>query len=143
MLIDDDSLNRLTGEILAAAIEVHRELGPGLLESIYVMCLQFELADRGLRYVVQQPLEVRYKTRLLPSVYRIDLIVEDRVVVEVKAVETLAAVHSAQVLTYLQVAGKPAGLLINFNVARLMDGVKRLLRPTRQRGVRTCGPEKR
>jgi GxxExxY protein len=64
------------------------------------------------------------------------------VVVEVKAVETLAAVHSAQVLTYLQVAGKPAGLLINFNVARLMDGVKRLLRPTRQRGVRTCGPEK-
>ena len=129
MLLDDARLNTLTGQILAAAIEVHRILGPGLLESIYATCLQFELDQRGLRYIVQQPLPLTYKTHKLPGVYRIDLIVEDHVVVEVKAVDALAPVYSAQVLTYLRIAEKPAGLLINFNVPRLMDGVKRLLRP--------------
>ena len=129
MLIDNQRLNDLTGTILSAAIEVHRILGPGLLESIYVTCLQFELAARGLRFVTQQPIPVVYKSIRLESAYRIDLVVEDRVVVEVKCVEAFAPVHSAQVLTYLNLTGIHAGLLINFNVPKLMDGVKRLINP--------------
>jgi GxxExxY protein len=129
VLIDDTRLNNLTGLILAAAIEVHRVLGPGLLESIYVECLEQELRARGLEFVRQVVVPITYKGARLRSSYRIDLIVEDTVVVEVKSVEVLAPVYKAQVLTYLRVAEKPAGLLINFNVPRLMDGVKRLLNP--------------
>lgn len=132
MLIADDGLNQLTGTILAAAIEVHRVLGPGLLESIYIECLEHEFQARGLRFVRQLSVPITYKGRRLRSSYRIDLIVEDQVVVEVKSVEGLAPVCKAQVLTYLQVTGMPAGLLINFNVPRLMDGVKRLINPKRQ-----------
>jgi GxxExxY protein len=127
MLIDNAALNRLTGIILAAAIEVHRILGPGLLESAYVECLKHELTLRGLRFVAQQPLAMQYKALRLESVYRTDLIVEDTVVVEVKAVEALTDLAKAQLLTYVRLANKPAGLLINFNVVRLMDGVRRVL----------------
>ena len=129
MLLDDEALNQLTGKILAAAIEVHRELGPGLLESIYMECLENELKARGLRFVRQVTVPITYKGTRLRSSYRVDLIVEDKVVVEVKSVETLAPVCKAQVLTYMRVTAKPAGLLINFNVPRLMDGVKRLINP--------------
>ena len=115
--------------ILAAAIEVHRELGPGLLESIYIECLEQELSARGLRFARQLTVPITYKGTRLRSSYRVDLVVEDKVIVEVKSVETLAVVCKAQVLTYLRVTGKPAGLLINFNVPRLMDGAKRLLNP--------------
>ena len=107
-------------------------LGPGLLESIYIECLEHEFQARGLRFVRQLSVPITYKGTRLRSSYRIDLIVEDRVVVEVKSVEILAPVCKAQVLTYLQVTGMPAGLLINFNVPRLMDGVKRLINPKRQ-----------
>jgi GxxExxY protein len=131
MLIDDDSLNQLTGLILAAAIEVHRALGPGLLESIYIECLEYELRARGLGFVRQLNVPIIYKGTRLRSSYRVDLIVEDRVVVEVKSVDVLAPVYKAQVLTYMRVTGKAAGLLINFNVPRLMDGVKRLINPLR------------
>ena len=127
MLLDDEALNQLTGKILAAAIEVHRELGPGLLESIYIECLEHELRARGLRFVRQLTVPVTYKGTRLRSSYRVDLIVEDRVVVEVKSVETLPPVFKAQLLTYMRVTKKPAGLLINFNAPRLMDGVKRLV----------------
>ena len=129
MLLDDAALNHLTGMILAAAIEVHRVLGPGLLESIYVECLEHELTSRGLRFVRQLTVPITYKGTRLGSSYRVDVIVEDRVIVEVKSVEALAPIHKAQVLTYLRLTGMPAGLLINFNVPRLMDGVKRLINP--------------
>ena len=121
MLLDDDALNQLTGNILAAAIEFHRELGPGLLESIYTECLEHELKARELRFVRQLTIPITYKGTRLRSSYRVDLIVEDKVVVEVKSVETLAPVCKAQALTYMRVTGKQAGLLINFNVPRLMD----------------------
>jgi GxxExxY protein len=127
MLVDNSRLNQLTGNILAGAIEVHRVMGPGLLESPYMPCLEYELTERGLAYVTQQPIVLTYKTLRLEATYKLDLVVEDTVIVEVKCVETLLPVHRAQLLTYMRLANKPAGLLINFNVPRLMDGVKRLL----------------
>jgi len=129
MLIEYAGLNELTGSILSAAIEVHRVLGPGLLESIYATCLKYELAARRLRFVSQYPIPLTYKEVKLESMFRVDLVVEEVVVVEVKSVESIAAVHKAQVITYLRLTGCPAGLLINFNVPRLVDGVKRLINP--------------
>jgi len=129
MSVDPNAFNHITGQILAAAIEVHRVLGPGLLESIYVPPLHFELTARKLRFVTQRAVPIVYKGMALDAVYRIDLIVEDLVVVEVKAVASVAQVHQAQVLTYLALTDCPIGLLINFNVPRLMDGVKRLINP--------------
>ena len=90
-------------------------------------CLEYELTERGLSYVAQQPIALIYKKLRLDAVYKVDLLVEEMVIVEVKCVEALAPVHKAQLLTYMRLMNKPAGLLINFNVARLMDGVKRLL----------------
>ena len=121
--------NAITSEILSAAIEVHRGLGPGLLESTYMPCLQHELAARKLRFLTQRAVPVVYKGVALDTSYRIDLIVEDVIVVEVKSVTALLEVHQAQLLTYLHLADCPAGLLINFNVPKLMDGVKRLINP--------------
>jgi GxxExxY protein len=129
VLLDNSRLNDLTREILGAAIEVHRVLGPGLLESIYQACVQFELANRRLRFTVQQPIPVTYKATQLHASYRVDLIVEDLVIVEIKCVDAISPIHKAQVLTYLRLSGTPAGLLINFNVGRLMDGVRRLINP--------------
>jgi GxxExxY protein len=127
MLVDNARLNQVTGNIIGGAIEVHRVMGPGLLESPYMPCLEYELAERGLTYIRQQPISLTYKTLRLNAIYKLDLVVEDTVIVEVKCVEALAPVHKAQLLTYMRLANKPAGLLINFNVPRLMDGVKRLL----------------
>jgi GxxExxY protein len=127
----DAPFNTITGEILSAAIEVHRTLGPGLLESTYSGCLQFELTARKLRFATQRAIPIVYKGMQLDTSYRVDLIVEDVVVVETKAVTALLKVHEAQVLTYMKLTDCPAGLLINFNVPRLMDGVKRLLLPGR------------
>jgi GxxExxY protein len=127
MLIDNARLNHVTGTILGGAIEVHRVIGPGLLESPYMPCLQYELTERGLSFVAQAPIALTYKTLQLDAVYKCDLLVEDLVIVEVKCVEALAPVHRAQLLTYMRLMNKPAGLLINFNVARLMDGVQRVL----------------
>jgi GxxExxY protein len=130
VLILDEPLNRLTKRILGGAIEVHRNLGPGLLESIYLPCLKFELSADRLAFVKQLAVPVIYKSKRLHAGYRIDLVVEDRVIVEVKAVDMLAPIHEAQVLTYLRLKRCPVGLLINFNVPRLMDGVKRLINPS-------------
>jgi GxxExxY protein len=127
VLVGHTRLNDVTGSILAAAIEVHRVLGPGLLESIYSRCLQYELTARRLRFVTQQALPVVYKSARLEGMYRVDLIVEDLVVVEIKCVDALTPVHRAQMLTYLKLSKCQGGLLINFNVPRLMDGVKRVL----------------
>ena len=127
MLVGHTRLNDVTGAILGAAIEVHRVLGPGLLESIYSRCLQYELTARGLRFMTQTPLPVVYKSARLEGMYRVDLVVEDLVVVEIKCVDALTPVHRAQMLTYLKLSKCQGGLLINFNVPRLMDGVKRVL----------------
>jgi GxxExxY protein len=142
VLIDDSQLNQLTGSILSAAIEVHRVLGPGLLESIYDTCLRYELAMRKMRFVSQRPIAITYKGTQLESCYRVDLIVENLVVVEVKCLDSISPVHKAQVLTYLRLTGCRAGLLINFNAARLMDGVKRLINPMPNEGTATESAEK-
>ena len=128
-MLTDTPLNAITGQILGAAIEVHRNLGPGLLESTYMPCLQFELAADRLQFVAQRTVPILYKGRELDAKYRIDLLVEDLVVVEVKSLDQILGVHEAQVLTYMRLTGSPAGLLINFNVAKLIDGVTRLMNP--------------
>jgi GxxExxY protein len=116
----------LTEQIIGAAIEVHRKLGPGLLESVYRACLARELVLRGLSFEQEKPLPVEYKGVLIDCSYRLDLIVAGKVVVEVKAVDALLPVHEAQLLTYLKLTGCRVGLLINFNVPVLKNGIKRL-----------------
>ena len=128
-VLADLHFNDVTHQVIGAAIEVHRSLGPGLLESIYAPCLHCELAARGVKFATQRAIPVIYKGSALDMSYRVDLVVEDVVVVELKCVERLLPVHQAQVLTYVRLLGYPAGLLINFNEARLMDGVKRVLNP--------------
>jgi GxxExxY protein len=119
-----DSQDPLTERILGCAIEVHRILGPGLLESAYVEAPSVELAEAGLRFARQVPVPLSYKGRYVGE-YRLELLVEEAVVVEVKAVERFDPVHEAQLLTYLRLTGKRVGLLINFNRPLLREGVKR------------------
>lgn len=137
-MVDAAEFNDVTGRILAGAIEVHRTLGPGLLESIYAPCLQFELATRDLRFITQRSIPITYKGMALDAGYRVDLIVEDVVVIEIKSVAALLPVHQAQTLTYMRLTDCPVGLLINFHVPRLMDGVKRLVNPRATPGRRIC-----
>jgi GxxExxY protein len=120
-------INELTDSIIGAAIEVHRHLGPGLLESAYEECLCYELSRLGLNFARQVAVPVEYKGLKLDCSYRLDLLVEDSVIVEVKALEQVLPVHPAQLLTYLKATGKPVGLLINFNVPILANGVKRMV----------------
>jgi GxxExxY protein len=111
--------------IIGAAIEVHRTLGPGLLESAYEKCLAFELDQHGMQFRQQVPLPVEYKGARIECGYRIDLLVDDAVIVELKSVDQLAPVHEAQLLTYMKLARIRTGLLINFNQQRLIDGLRR------------------
>lgn len=120
--------NLLTEQILKAAFKVHTELGPGLLESAYEECLYYELKQAGFIVDKQKALPLIYYEVKLDAGYRIDLLVENAVVVEVKAVEALNDVHTAQVLTYLKLSGCKVGLLLNFNVASLKNGIKRLIK---------------
>lgn len=115
-------INQITSRIIGAAIEVHRHLGPGLLESLYERCLVYELELDGLRVERQKPLPIVYKGITFEQGYRIDLLVEDTVVVEVKSVDQIIDVHEAQVLSYLKLSACPVGLLFNFNVKILKDG---------------------
>ena len=115
----------LTGRVIGAAIEVHQELGPGLLESVYAKCLFHELTERGIDCLVEVPLPVHYKGYPIDCGYRIDLMVEQRLIVEMKSVDTLQAVHHAQLLTYMKLSNVATGLLINFNTQLLKDGIKR------------------
>lgn len=119
--------NDLTDKIIRAAIEVHRHLGPGLLESAYEECLCYELSQLGLAFERQVHLPVRYKGVHLDCGYRMDLVVCDAVVVEIKTVEEFLPIHAAQLLTYLKLSGKPIGLLLNFNVPVLKKGLKRMV----------------
>ena len=125
--MDDKCLNATSLVIVQSAIEVHRSLGPGLLESVYQTCLCYELRERGLTVLTEQTLPIRYKKLVLNAAYRIDLLVEDSVVVELKAVEAALPVHHAQLLSYLRLADKRLGLFINFNVPVLVKGIKRVV----------------
>jgi GxxExxY protein len=115
----------LTEQIIGAAIEVHRALGPGLLESAYQMCLAHEFSVRGLAFEQQKPLPVEYKGTRLDCGYRLDFLIADKVVVELKAVDDLHPVHEAQWMTYLKLTGCKVGLFINFNEVLLKDGIRR------------------
>ena len=120
------SKNQLSHKIIGCAMKVHSELGPGLLESSYEACLYYELKNKGLGVIKQMALPLVYNDVKLEVGYRIDLLVENKIIVEVKAVDALNDVHLAQVLTYLKLSGCKIGLLINFNVSSLKDGIKRL-----------------
>lgn len=119
--------NELSGKIIGHAIEVHRSLGPGLLESAYRHCLFYELTQEGLYVEKEKPMPIIYKDVKLDHGYRLDLLVENKVVVEVKTVEAFTDVHTAQVLTYLRLGNYKLGLLVNFHVAMLKNGIKRII----------------
>ena len=120
--------SELTAEVLACAFEVHSILGPGLLESSYRKCLAAELSLHGLAFDAERPMAIHYKGSTLDSGYRADLIVEDRVIVELKAIDRFHEIHQAQLLTYLRLSGLRVGLLINFNVNSLKNGIRRFAR---------------
>src|SRR6266550_216955 len=122
-----DRLNRLSNVIIGAALRVHSELGPGMLESAYEECTLFELTDKGLHVERQKSLPLIYRGHRLDCGYRVDMIVEDAIVIEVKAIARLEKVHSAQVLSYLRQLKLKLGLMINFNVKWLQDGIKRVV----------------
>ncbi len=117
----------LTEKVIGFAIEVHRQLGPGLLESAYEECLCYELSQSGLSFRRQVPLPVIYKSIRLDCGYRMDVVVEEQVIVELKTVERLMPIHEAQILTYLKLSGLRTGLLLNFNSAVLKDGLRRIM----------------
>jgi GxxExxY protein len=135
-------INRITSKIIGAAIEVHRQLGPGLLESIYQRCLRRELSTLNLAFEVEKTVDVNYKGESLDSGLKLDFFVQDLVIVELKAVEALAPIHEAQVLTYLKLTGAPIGLLINFNVRVLREGIQRILNKQHEL-VDDCNPIER
>ena len=119
----DDLSNRVIG----CAIEVHRHVGPGLLESVYEQCLAHELSRNGIAFQLQHSLPVQYKDVRLDCGYRIDILVENQLIVELKSVEEIKGIHEAQLLTYIKLAGLKIGLLMNFNVTKLKDGIKRFV----------------
>ncbi|HLK27651.1 MAG TPA: GxxExxY protein [Puia sp.] len=120
-------LNKLTEIIIGNAIEVHKHLGPGLLESTYESCLYYELMQTGFQIKRQVGLPIVYKEIKLEEGYRMDFLIENKIVVEIKSVEALNEIHAAQVLTYLKLSGAKIGLLINFNVLKLTNGLKRFI----------------
>ena len=121
------SNDEITGAIIGAAIEVHRRLGPGLLESVYETCLAFEFGQRGIAFRQQRPMPIRYGDLLIELAYRADFLVEDAILVELKAVSAIHPVHTAQVLTYLELSGLRTALLIDFNVPVLREGIRRFI----------------
>ncbi|MDH5181162.1 MAG: GxxExxY protein [Gammaproteobacteria bacterium] len=125
--------NEITEQIIGAAIDVHRELGPGLLETVYHQCLAHEFGLRGIKYDSELVFGARYKGKSIPSAFRMDFLVCDSVVVELKVVENILPVHSAQLLSYLRLSSKEIGLLINFNVPVLKQGIKRVVNNKQQK----------
>lgn len=128
-------LNEITGAIIAGAMKVHTLIGPGLLESVYHTCLKHELERAGLRVQSEVPVPIHYDGLTLESGYKADLIVEDRVIVELKCADELAPIHKAQLLTYLRLANKPLGLLLNFRVVHMRDGIKRIINNKHQQSL--------
>ena len=137
-MTEKERLDNITGTIINCAIEVHRALGPGLLESAYEACPAFELVEHGLEIERQKPLPVVYRGVKLDCGYRLDILVEESVIVEIKVVDTLAPIHKAQLLSYLRLSECKVGLLINFNVKVLKSGVIRMVNnfPDSQRSLR-------
>ncbi len=132
-------VNTITGEVVQAAIKVHSVLGPGLLESAYRKCLAHELSRRGLKVQAEYALPIEFDGLLIDAGYRLDLLVEDVVIVEVKTVNKVLPVHQAQLLSYLRLSDRPVGLLINFHVWRLTDGITRMVNSFRWRKVPASG----
>lgn len=122
-----DAINVLSHKIIGGAIEVHRHLGPGLLEKTYAECLALELQHLGMKCQQEVLLPLRYRNLIVENAYRLDLLIEDELVIEITAVENLLPIHSAQLLTYLKLYGSRLGLLINFNVEVLRNGIKRIV----------------
>jgi len=120
-------INRLSSKIIGAAIEVHKHLGPGLLESVYEQCLCHELSLRNLSFESQKPLPVVYKEKRLDCDFRLDIVVEGSIIIELKSCEKLEPIHTAQLLTYLKLSGLNLGLLFNFNVPVMKDGIVRVV----------------
>ena len=116
----------ITQKVIGCTIEVHRQLGPGLLESSYENCLIYELQQIGIKAVSQIELPVSYKGMKIDAGYRLDILIPDLLIIELKAIDKLAPIHSAQLITYLKLSGIKTGLLINFNVTKLVDGIKRI-----------------
>ena len=125
MFYEKKQYDSITEQIIRCAIEVHKELGPGLMESVYDICLAETIQNIGLRVERQHPVPITFKGKLLDKSFIIDQLVENEIVLELKSVEMLLPVHEAQLLTYLKLSGKKLGLLINFNVALLKDGIRR------------------
>ncbi|MBW2569917.1 MAG: GxxExxY protein [Deltaproteobacteria bacterium] len=119
--------DELSNKVIGCALEVHRNLGPGLLESTYEQCLAYEMKAAGMAFKLQYPLPVQYKSIKLDCGYRIDLLVNEAIIVELKSVDKILPIHQAQLLTYMKLAGISIGLLINFNVKYLKDGIKRMV----------------
>jgi GxxExxY protein len=123
---ETQSFREITERVIGACIEIHRQLGPGLLESVYEECLCYELSVLGIRFERQKSLPVKYKNVNLDCGYRLDLVIEGKIILELKTVEQLLPIHEAQLLTYLKLSGLTLGLLINFNVPVLKNGIKRI-----------------
>lgn len=138
-MTEEEKINKITEKIIGAAIDVHSALGPGLLESAYEACLAFELLEHGLKIERQKPLPVVYRGVKLDCGYRLDILVEKSVIVEIKVVDSFAPIHKAQLLSYLRLSGYKVGLLINFNVKVLKNGIIRMVNnfPDSQRSPRT------
>jgi iron complex transport system substrate-binding protein len=120
-------IDRISGDVLDAAIRLHRELGPGLLESVYETVLAAQLARKGYRVVRQHPVDITFEGLRFPAAFRIDILVDERLLIEIKSVDRLHAAHAKQMLTYLRLTGQPVGLLINFGGATLKEGFRRLV----------------
>jgi GxxExxY protein len=129
MEYDEPKIDALRGTVIGCAIEVHRELGPGLLESVYQTCMTIELRSAGLRVEANKKVPLHYHGQPIDERLFIDLLVQDVLVLEVKSVERLAAIHTAQVITYLKLADKPVGLLLNFNCVLMKEGIRRIVHP--------------
>ncbi len=125
--MEADGLNALSNEVIGAAIEVHRVVGPGLLESVYSKCLQVELESRGIRVAREVSIPLQYKGHCFENAYRLDLLIENELIVEAKALDALLPVHQVQLLTYLRLTGHRLGLLLNFNVDVMRNGIKRVV----------------
>lgn len=123
----EHATNRISREVIGAAIEVHRHLGPGLLESSYHACLSYELVLRAIAFRSSVSIPLMYKGVRVGRGYVIDLLVEDSLIVEIKSIDKILPIHTAQLMTYMRLQGKPSGLLMNFNVSTLANGIKRIL----------------
>ena len=140
MLTNPHDVNNLTSAIIDAAITVHKELGPGLLEAVYTESLTYELQERNFDVETNQRLPVVYRGHVLSNYFFLDLRVNQKVIIEVKSIAALAPVHAAQLMTYLRLSGCPVGLLINFNVPLLKEGLRRIIRSERNAEARTAPP---